>query len=159
MAGVVVLALLTLLTFLTLLSGCGSDKLTVKAYDVPESAQADCADVIADLPDRVAGQKQRAVAGSPYAAAWGDPAIVLRCGTRLPAGFTRTAECQTVNGIDWYVPRSASDDQSADVPLTLVHRSVVVSVVVPAKLRPPDAVLVDLGRVLATATKPRGHCV
>ena len=153
MAGVVVLALLALL------GGCGSHLVTVKAYDVPQSARAGCAEVIAGLPDEVAGQKQRTVVGSPYAAAWGDPAIVLRCGTRLPAGFTRTSQCQTVNGIDWYVPQSVSDDQGADVPLTLVHRSVVVSVLVPAKLRPPDAVLVDLGRVLAKVTKARGHCV
>jgi hypothetical protein len=152
-AGVVVLGMLALL------GGCGSDSVTVTAYDVLESARAGCAEVIADLPHEVAGQQQRTVVGSPYAAAWGDPAIVLRCGVRLPAGFTRTSECQTVNGIDWYVPQRASDDQGADVPLTLVHRSVVVSVVVPAKLRPPDAVLVDLGRVMAKATKATGHCV
>lgn len=152
MAGVVVLGGLLLLT------GCGSDLVKVGSYDVPRSARAGCAKVIADLPDQVAGQRRRTVAGSPYAAAWGDPAIVLRCGARLPRAFTRTSECQTVNGIDWYAPASASGDQSQDVTLTLVHRSVVVSVAVPAKLRPPDAVLVDLGRSLAKATKARGHC-
>lgn len=36
-----------------------------------------------------------------YAAAWADPAVVLRCGVGRPAALTPSAELIGVNGVDW----------------------------------------------------------
>ena len=43
-------------------------------------------------------------AASATAAAWGDPAIVLRCGVGEPASFDQFSTCQIVNGVAWYIP-------------------------------------------------------
>jgi hypothetical protein len=43
-------------------------------------------------------------------AAWGDPAIIARCG--LPALTPTTLECVTVNGVDWVV-RELTDGSAA----------------------------------------------
>jgi hypothetical protein len=47
---------------------------------------------------------------SPSVAAWGDPAIIARCG--LPALTPTTLECVTVNDVDWVV-RELSDGSAA----------------------------------------------
>lgn len=62
-------------------------------------------------PGTVSGHERVATAPeSPSVAAWGDPAIIARCG--LPALTPTTLECVTVNGVDWVV-RELSDGTAA----------------------------------------------
>ena len=50
----------------------------------------------------VGGQGRTATSPmAPWAAAWGDPAIIARCG--LPALEPTTLECVEVDGIDWII--------------------------------------------------------
>ena len=63
-----------------------------------------CESLVEALPDRVADQPRRETYGNPLGAAWGDPAIVLRCGVGTPEGYDKFAACQIVNGLDWFVP-------------------------------------------------------
>ncbi|MCQ0019844.1 DUF3515 domain-containing protein [Actinomadura madurae] len=55
------------------------------------------------LPEKVHGEKRRDTSpGSPLTAAWGSPAIALRCGVPRPATLEPTSELVTINGIDWF---------------------------------------------------------
>ena len=100
---------------LVLAGGC-SRTLTV---DAPAPSRADaraCAALLNALPRRVADQTKRRVDdGSGYAAAWGDPAIELRCGVPRPTGLDRFASCQVANGVGWFIPES---QQTGRVPWT-----------------------------------------
>jgi hypothetical protein len=89
-------------------------------------------------------------------AAWGDPAIVLTCGGSwdIPA----TANCQEVNGVDWYAPESSFSDQSVDVVLTTIGWTPVVRLELPAEYRPPAAAMVDLAPAIKKTLKPTTPC-
>ncbi|MDQ6686638.1 MAG: DUF3515 domain-containing protein [Actinomycetota bacterium] len=123
------------------------------------ATQTACVRLVAALPAKVSDQPRRpANDSSGTTAAWGDPAITLRCGVGRPSGFTATSPCQSTDGIDWYVPISAIEDQSADVELTTVGRFPAVAVHLPASYRPPVAVMVDLTHAIKTHTKLLRRC-
>lgn len=71
---------------------------------------------------------------SPSVAAWGDPAIIARCG--LPALTPTTLECVTVNGVDWVV-RELSDGSAA----TTYGTDPAIEVLVPATYGPVPLLL------------------
>src|SRR3954454_15237493 len=80
----------------------------------------------------VADQARRASkGGTGYGAAWGDPAIVLRCGTGPGQGFTDTSQCQVTNGVGWYIPDSQIQGRAVDVTMTTVGRAQNVQVSIP----------------------------
>jgi hypothetical protein len=132
--------------------------LTSCAVGVPSTKVSDperkaCSELVDTLPDHVSDQEQRETKGNPLAAAWGDPPIVLRCGVGRPAGYGPFSACQVVNGLGWFVPEETMDDQGADVVMTTVGREPAVEVKVPAKYRPPAAVMVDLGTAVKAHTR------
>jgi hypothetical protein len=142
-------------------AGCGGDgTVTIASFGVTAAGRAQCPGLLADLPDRVAGQGRRTTTGSAYAAAWGDPAIVLRCGLARPRDSTDTSPCLTRNGLGWTIPPAQLDDLGADVDMTLVHRSVYLRVHVPAKYRPngPSEVMADLDAAVRGHTRATGRC-
>ena len=82
-------------------------------------ARAACASLVADLPDRLDGQARRTtVPSSGLTAAWGDPAIILRCGVDVPAAYGPTAELSTVNGVDWSAYLQTSDGGGTGCEIT-----------------------------------------
>ena len=155
MAGVVVLCAL-----LALVAGCGGDGVHVDEYAVGSSARDSCRALLKELPDEVAGQDRRTVSGSAYAAAWGDPAIVLRCGAPLPKSFPGDP-CVMRNGLGWSLPLKQADDITVDATMTLAFREPVLQVRVPADYRPngPSEVMADLDAVVRARTTSTGkHC-
>ncbi|MCZ4498131.1 MAG: hypothetical protein JWQ74_684 [Marmoricola sp.] len=142
-------------------AGCGSSDgpVEVRAYAVPTAGQAACASLVAALPATVADQPRRATKGSPYAAAWGDRAIVLRCGVGTPKEFDKFSACQRTNGVDWFVPDRIINDQRADVLMTTIGRTPAIEVLVPASYRPSTAAMVDLGATIKAHTKVTRPCV
>lgn len=133
------------------------------AVDVPDTSVSGagreaCASLVGALPDQVSDQPRRETSGNPLGAAWGDPAIVLRCGVGTPEGYDRFAGCQTVDDLDWFVPTATIEDQDADVVMTTIGRKPAVEVVVPSSYRPPDAVMVDVGRAIKEHTRVTRRC-
>jgi hypothetical protein len=137
-------------------SGCGA--VDVPASDVSGAERRACERLVEAVPDQVSDQPRRETEDGALGAAWGDPPIVLRCGVGTPKGFDRFAACQTVNGLDWFVPDEASNDQSLDVVMTTVGRRPAVEVVLPADYRPPVAAMVDLGEVVKEHTEVTRPC-
>ena len=149
-----------LCAWLAVLSACGGDGVHVDRFQVSAVGHDACRAVLAALPDKVADQARRTVTGSTYAAAWGDPAIVLRCGVALPKSF-KGDPCITRNGLGWSVPADQADDITLDARMTLAFRSPVLQVEVPAHYRPngPAEVMADLDGVVRAHTTSTGkHC-
>lgn len=149
MAGVVALVALTA-------AACG--KVDIDDPSASRSERTACAGLVKALPDHVSDQAERKTRGSELGAAWGDPAIVLRCGVGKPAGYDKFASCQTANGVDWFVPEKMVTDQSADVVLNTIGRRPAVELRLPAEYRPPAAAMVDVAGAVKAHTRVLRHC-
>jgi Protein of unknown function (DUF3515) len=113
---------------------------------VTPAADLACPVLLKQLPAELAGEASRRVSSaSPYAYAWGDPAVVLICGAGPPAGFVVGAATLQVNGVEWFVDTSDPDT----VVWTTVDRTVPVEVRVPASS--DSASPTALSPVIATA--------
>ena len=82
-----------------LVAGCGDEPPEIDAPDLSAADASACRDLVAALPDELAGQERVDVTGdTEYGAAWGDPAIVLTCGVGRPDDFTDISTC--ASGVD-----------------------------------------------------------
>ena len=169
--GAVARQLLASTAALSLLCGCtsgtsgasGTPDGPVEA-DAPSPAAADrdaCRSLHEALPEQVADQDSRPVEPeTDWAAAWGDPAIVLTCGGPPAEGFKRTSTCTTVNGVDWFIPEEQLESPEAvELTMTTVNREPVVEVLMPAEYWPPATTLADLSSAVARSTEATGSCV
>ncbi|MGP3968544.1 DUF3515 domain-containing protein [Streptomyces sp. 6N223] len=119
--------------------------------DVPapegEAARA-CRELARDLPDRVAGQERGTLdQDTPYAAAWGDPAIVLRCGVPRPEVITPGSETYDPYGTDSFEMDGVSwllEEEPDGVRATTTGRRVFVEVTMPDDYETVGNPLVDL---------------
>ena len=112
------------------------------------------------LPERVSDQPRRRVdPGDGYAAAWGDPAIELRCGVPRPDGLTAVSPCEHTNGVDWFIPVSQQSGGTSEVIMTTVGRAVNVEVTVPADDFPPATAMVDLAPAVKRTLHEVRPCV
>ena len=128
------------------LAACSGD-VEIDSGDVPANDVAACRSLLDDLPSTLAGEPRRAV--EPHdalGAAWGDPALVLECGTTMPASFDDFAQCAVLNDVQWYVPDREQRDPSTDITIHTLGYEPVVSLLVPAEHRDrSDSLLHDLG--------------
>ncbi|MGJ7441512.1 DUF3515 family protein [Aquipuribacter sp. MA13-6] len=136
------------------LASCSSPVPVVTADDGGSPA---CADVLSLLPATLAGAPRRDTSGGPGTAAWGDPAILLRCGVEPVAATTQP--CVGVPGsggeVDWVV--LATDDTGSIV--RTFGREPAVELEVPAAYGPaPVSVLPDLGEAVSVV-EPTAVCV
>jgi hypothetical protein len=143
-------------TLLAVATGCGAVRLDPSS--VSASGRRACLSLVEDLPHRVSERPRRETKGSPLGAAWGDPAIVLRCGVGTPDGYKPFSPCQRVDGVDWFVPEKEIADQGSDVLLTTIGRDPNVELAVPSEYRPPDAAMVDLAEAIKSDTKVVTPC-
>ena len=130
------------------LTGCSSAA-EVAAPTPAGPAAAACRALAGVLPQQVADQpRRRTLPPSPFTAAWGDPAITLRCGVGLPASYAPTAVCTSIDGVDWL---PGANGRSG--PYTAVGRAAFVAVEVPAGYDPAQAIvaLTDLSPAVAAA--------
>jgi hypothetical protein len=110
------------------------EDLPVLPVEVPPAtpeADASCPALMGTLPLELAGEPSRRVdSDTPYAYAWGDPAIVLICGVDRPAGFVVGTSAIQINGVQWYV-----DTSDPDVTVwTTVDRPVYVQITLPPEV-------------------------
>ena len=95
----------------------------------PGADTAACKALLPKLPAELAGSGRRAIQGATDAvAAWGDPAVVLRCGIESPQELTCSAALVQVNGVSWLQLTEAGLDSTTYIA---VDRSVRIAVTVP----------------------------
>ena len=104
---------------------------TVAAPPSPSAAtERACIAVFAKLPVQLGTLAPRKTdTDSSFVVAWGDPAIVLRCGVAKPAvlGSPQAAQLLDVNSVIWQ-----PDPQKTQTVYTTVDRAVYIEVTVPA---------------------------
>jgi hypothetical protein len=118
------------------LAGCAT------TVDVPAASNGSaCRALIAALPKTVVGASQRAVSPSDSGtAAWGDPAITLRCGVAAPAGFGGGTQLLQIDSVAW-LPKKLT----AGYRFTAKTSAGYLEVDVPSHYSPEADALVDLG--------------
>ena len=127
------------------LTACSSGLAVSPPNPPPVGAAAyTCSAVHGALPDEVDGHGVTATTPkSPLTAAWGQPAIVLRCGVPTPKALTPTSQLVTINGVSW-LPEQLTQGYL----FTTVGREVNIEVAVPDAYSPEANVLVDLTPVI-----------
>jgi hypothetical protein len=118
----------------------------VDTPEVTPAADLACPVLMGQLPLELAGETSRMVASdSPFAYAWGDPAVVLVCGVAPPAGYVVGVQGIVINGVEWFVDTSDPDT----VLWTTVDRNVPVQMQVPAST--DSALVTAASTIIATA--------
>ena len=143
------------------LGGCADGPVTLTSPQVSAEDLATCNEFLADLPDQLADHERRKV--NPAAAlgrAWGDPAIVVRCGVGVPADFDVTSPCEEADGVGWFVPEEQIDDQDADLVFTAVGYRPIVEVDVPHDYRPEGsaAAIAELAQPVSDHLRKVNDC-
>ena len=84
-------------------------------------------------------------AGTGYGAAWGDPAIELRCGVPSPRSSTTSRRAQVANGVGWFIPEEQQTGRRrARITMTTVDAAGTSRCEIPADYFPPATAMVDL---------------
>jgi hypothetical protein len=111
--------------------------------------QQACQELVSALPTDLGDLPARPVdSPSPYVAAWGEPAVTLRCGVARPPSFVATADVQQINGVSWFAERRGST-----TAWVVVDRPVYVEVLAPAA--DASAPVARLSTAVTAALKPR----
>jgi hypothetical protein len=125
------------------LSGC-AQHLSIEPG--PSSKSSFCAELMRGIPVELADQLIRSTKPSDSGvAAWGDPAIVLRCGVSEPTSLTSTSQLIAINGVDW-LPEPLTNGTR----FTSVNTSEFIEVNIPSTYEPASNLLVDLARAFPT---------
>lgn len=107
--------------------------LALSAVPAPDAASPECRRLLDALPGELQTGSQTLPArelvepGPPGAVAWGEPAIVLRCGIPRPAELTRSSRLLDVSGVSFL----ELSDQAA-TSWIVVDRDVYVALTAPA---------------------------
>jgi hypothetical protein len=155
------------------LSACGAPRPSVPdpvEKDTPGPVEVDghrltgraerrCSALIAAVPTRVDGARRREVVpAGAHAAAWGDPAIVLRCGVAMPEEFDEFATCHQTNAVDWFIPDEQITGEPVAITMATVGRNVNVEVSLPVEHFPPANAMVDLAPAIKKSTTAVDPC-
>lgn len=130
------------------LAACtGTPDVQVSAPTGADTAQ--CPAVVGVVPLRLDALHPRVVEpSSALVRAWGDPAVVLRCGVPDPPGYDPTATCLDVNGVGWY-----AEPQERGVRFTSRWSTPRIEVTVPSTYAPEAEWL----STLSSQLKPQLH--
>ena len=130
------------------LAGCAS----IDVADPPAAGSAACRSAAAHWPKTVGGQSLQPTSSSSVAVrAWGDPAIIARCG--LASIGPTTDQCLDVSGIDWVAHRL-----NDGVRFTTYGRTPAIEVLVPSAYQPEPLLLPAFGAAASAIPQGERHC-
>jgi hypothetical protein len=141
-----------------LVAACSPGDVAIDAPALDAEEKAACAELVDALPARLVDQERRGP-DVAHGAAWGDPAVVLRCGVDEPAGFDELSTCQVVNDVAWFIPEEQVTGEPVDILMTTVGRRPNVEVALPAEYFPPAAAMAQLSEAISahsTEVEPCG---
>lgn len=131
-------------------AGCASE-VQVEPPSASGPAARLCGALHDRLPAKLHGNERRTVTPqSKLTAAWGDPALALRCGVPRPAALRPTSNLAEINGLSW-LPQP----EGTPTTFTLLGRQAYVEVTVPRTVKLPGEVLSELTPELKAALPKR----
>jgi hypothetical protein len=137
---------------LACLTGCAAGAVPVAVPSPAPTAAAACQTLHERLPASLDGRQARAVEPSTrFAAAWGQPAVVLRCGIGSPSALRADSQLVSVDGVDWFFEDVTDADGEPAVRFTTTGRVAWVEVTVPGPRTGATAPLVDLANAIAAS--------
>ncbi len=77
--------------------------------------------------------------------AWGDPAIVMRCGVAEPTTYSATSQLLVVDGINWY-----PEELQRGVRFTSVQGPENIEVSIPSSYESTADILTELSLVISS---------
>ncbi len=105
-----------------------------------------CADLGSILPVSLGGALLRDTKPDSIGTkAWGDPAIVLRCGVAIPEAFSTASQLLTVNNINWY-----PEELQAGVRFTSMETIEFVEVSIPSDYDVTAEILTELSLAISS---------
>ncbi|MGY1728711.1 DUF3515 domain-containing protein [Geodermatophilus sp. SYSU D01062] len=129
-----------------------AEDLPVLPVEVPPptpEADATCPALMSGLPLDLTGEPQRLVdSDTPYAAAWGEPPVVLVCGVPQPAGLVAGEGLLQIDQVTWFVEQTEEA-----TTWTAVDRAAYVQVTLPPGV--DSAPVTVLSGVVADTLPPR----
>ena len=156
-----------------LLAGCssGSGAVRIAAPTPSGSAASQCGALVAQLPGTLLGQRARAVSpATRTTAAWGDPAITLRCGVGTPGALDPSSgdydpdlahhDAQDVNGVCWLIGTT----EGGGYEFTTIVQQTYVEVTVPGSYAGQQSPLGGLASAVLAAdpadpARARFNCI
>jgi len=129
--------------------------LTYSAPPQADTEAAACAKVLAQLPVTLRGLDSRVVhtrPDTPFVVAWGDPAVVLRCGVARPGALKPGSGAEFILGGNPAGPFYDVQKEGDANVWTTVDRAAYVSITVPAKYAADP--VPTLSRAIAKALPP-----
>jgi hypothetical protein len=130
-------------------AGCSS---AVDVSPAPEAPSAACAAASRHWPATVGNQRPVDTSSSSGSVhAWGDPAVIVRCG--VPAPGPSTDDCLGVDGIDWL-----AHPLSDGTRFTTYGRSPAIEVLVPRAYDPGGLLLPAFTAAARTIPQAGRHC-
>lgn len=97
-------------------------------------------------------QRRPVTVDSPAVAAWGDPAVIARCG--LPPLAPTTLNCVTVDDVDWVI--RPLDDGHA---FTTFGTDPAIEVLIPADYAPETMLLTDFAAAARKLPRTGHSCI
>ncbi len=140
-----------LATAVLALTGCAA---TVSLTPAPHANDPACAAIMVRLPGDL-GDQDRHWTDAQSTAAWGTPSrVIFSCGVTPPG--PSTIKCVSLGGVDWLVDES----EDPHFRITSYGRTPAVQLYVDSsdKSVDPNAVLTQLGRLVAASTKRTTQC-
>lgn len=132
-----------------LLAGCAP---AVDLDPAADAVNADCAEIVVRLPDRLVDTDRRQT-DAQATAAWGSPAaVILHCGVAAPG--PTTDRCISIDEVDWV-------EDASEAPVftyTSYGRDPAVEVTIDTRLIPGSEALIDITTAVA-ALPAEGGCV
>lgn len=137
------------LLLLLVVSGCSGAVPVAAPTDATPLVLQTCADLVSAVPESVSGQDRRATEPeSALTVAWGDPAIVMRCGVPRPPTLKPSSQLVNVDGVDWF-----AEELTGGYLFTTYGRQAFVEVSVPADYAPEVGPITELSAAV-TETVP-----
>ncbi|MGW8528320.1 DUF3515 domain-containing protein [Nocardiopsis sp. NPDC055824] len=131
-------------------TGCGAQTVRMEPPEADEATARTCAGLVEALPDTLLeAERARVRPDSELTAAWGDPAIGLRCGVPRPVVLAPDSLLQEVNGVAWL-------PQPEDAPTlyTVVGREAYVELSVPPAHGAPAGALSTVSDLVSEHVPP-----
>jgi len=158
LSGITRLGVLAGLAVLSVLgvAACAPEPVRVDEVKLGPEERRICEQLRTHLPGRVLGGEPRTVqpeSAADIAAAWGEPAIVLRCGVPEPAALEPSSPCLEVEGVGWF-----SEESRDSFVFTTIGRRTFVEVRVPHTYDAPSGALVDVAAAVERAVPAEHAC-